>query len=82
MGEIADQIIDSIIMGNYDDEQSPLKSLQKGAGKGMWRNQTGLHAMTDMSTFHLTNCIAMCKRTGNNGKADDIRKELKRRGTP
>lgn len=79
MGEIADQIIDEIL--SRECAPRPRKGgFQSGAGKGMWRTIDGtIIAMADMTDTHLTNALNMCIRRNNPGKAQELRKEIKRR---
>ena len=80
MGEIADQIIDNFLNRGFGFK-GKRHNYQSGTGRGMWRRGDGrIVKMSSMKTGHLRNALAYCEQHGNNGKAEDIRAELKRRG--
>lgn len=82
MGEIADEIIEDAIDRMFDPTPTrrKRKQFQAGAGNYKWRTANGVIDMRTMTNEHLRNAHRVCERTGNNGKAKQIREVLRSRG--
>jgi hypothetical protein len=53
------------------------KNFQSGVGYARWRQASGqVVNMADMEVRHLENCLRLCERYGNTGKAREIREHL------
>ena len=83
MGEIADEMLERIKFGDYDDytDYTLRKPFQRGVGKYMWRNGFGdAISMHDMDENYLMNCYKISMQRNNTGKAAEIREVLEQRG--
>lgn len=81
MSEYTESIIEKMMFGTSPKRRRV--TFQKGSGENKWRTGTGeVINMKDMTLDHLWNTLEYCEKTGNTGKAHDLRKELKRRFNP
>lgn len=81
MGDIADQIIDSMIdEWAFNGGHRKRKTFQRRTGQRMWRTADGsVIAMESMSTSHIMNAMNLCEEMGNTGKFNDLQDTLRER---
>ena len=78
MGEWADYYID-LALSECFREPRP-RGFQYGVGFGRWKDSKGkVVNMKDMDDRYLNNCLNLCVKRGNTGKAQEIRAEFQRR---
>lgn len=90
MGEIADEMIGRMIDGmfdRYDIDEFDLPIYDRGhrplTKDGRWVTRDGEQLrIKDMRTPHLINAANLCRRTGNDEKADELLAEVNRRRAP
>lgn len=78
MGEMADYYIDRIMFQPIKKPRQ--RGFQYGVGFGRWKDSKGkVIDMKDMADRYLNNCLSLCVKRGNTGKAQEIRAEFQRR---
>lgn len=79
MTRLTDNYVAQMMSQRSSKPQKP-KTFQKGAGAFMWRSARGnAISMRRMSVEHLNNALSLCERSGNTGKAADLRIVLEAR---
>lgn len=80
MGEMADYYVDRMIGESFSFPRHRPKGFQYGVGFGRWKDSTGkVINMSDMDDRYLNNCLRICEKRGNGGKAKEIKAEFIRR---
>lgn len=80
MGYGSDEAFDNWLRSTENARDTPPRTWQAGSGDFKWRTKEGVVLdMREMADSHLQNCLRMCERDGNTGKAKQLRTVLKER---